>query len=214
MIEKAQVIVLILMELLVQNEVSYMFREIPYDFAMKYIIPSLEAGGVLSNLILDVLKRNESMFSIMSFLSEVPSLQDANFFRRGGLVVKEDVSSYLFGSLSDGRIVVIDDVMAGLSDIQSEDFEVEIYKGEIFHVINGENGGVEKFKNTLFSTSVPWHQLILIVNVSSGAGRGSIVDNICSSVGKNTIELVEVIVGAFDGEGYIHLKPCSESFCF
>lgn len=136
-------------------------------------------------------------------------IENLNFHQggvnRGGISY---LSSYLveqYGS-KKSHLILFDDVMAG----EDDDFNSEnsykhiVINGEVFHVQWMKKTNTQELRKTIQATSVSWHFLCGIYQVS---------ENIeLSNIQKELIEenfdgkLQEFICGAFDGEGFIHYK--------
>jgi hypothetical protein len=102
---------------------------------------------------------------------------------------------------SPDRFLLVDDVMG---DVSSMGENSVVNNDEIYHWIVGSNATEEAVNNLVWSTGVSWHFLGVIF---SGVGMVDvprlIADGKCADVG----DLVEVVVGAYDGEGFLHWRP-------
>lgn len=181
-------------------------KKLPYEIVSNYISSTLEAGGALSKYILNYLANNRSSFSISSYLPNGFFPESEAAFRAGGLLEKEDICEYIHHSITKGVIAIVDDVMACGSDIGSDDGGVEIYDGEIYYVINDRNKEIRDIRSRIFASSTPWHQLIVLLRHKAISEPGPYVKNIVSPLSREKNDIIEIVLGAFDGEGYIHIR--------
>lgn len=170
--------------------------------ALTHVINVLAYGNFLCECV-----RTQADFRSGSFLSVDPANrhfdQIENFAWGSGAGHDNDIARRLLNSLTStsNRFMVIDDVMG---DISSVGVSSAINNGQIYHWIAGANATDEGLNNLVWATGVSWHFLGVIFS------GGTITDVSQRIVGGRCVELgdvVEVIVGAYDGEGFIHWRP-------
>lgn len=113
------------------------------------------------------------------------------------------IAKRLLNSLTStpNRFMLIDDVMGDISSADSSSF---IDDGQIFHWINGANATDDRLNNLVWATGVSWHFLGVVF---SGKTITDVPQRILERKYVELGEIVEVIVGAYDGEGFIHWRP-------
>jgi hypothetical protein len=98
-------------------------------------------------------------------------------------------------------IYLVDDVMGTKQDILQSKNAI-IIGNEVYHVITNDEISTTKIDNIMLTASVSWHALATLVKGDSTAQLLSYLNT-----GKTPPEIViEVIIGAFDGEGYLHWR--------
>lgn len=181
-------------------------KPIPYPLVSSYISSTLEAGGMLSQYIFKKLTADRSSLCISSVLPVEFFPNDESAIRSGGLSEKEDIASHIANSINGDVIAILDDVMAGASDIKENEEGIEIYADEKYHIIDSANITTNEIRRKVFASLTPWHQLIVLLQPSTSTNLKPYVKNLLSPLHHGKFLLKEVILGAFDGEGYIHIK--------
>jgi hypothetical protein len=105
--------------------------------------------------------------------------------------------------LYPGSVVVFDDVMA---ESVNEDIQGSCLTNdnEVYHWICEAEANELNVANLVMETGVSWHFLCVIFELDKNFDvKDCIIQSRCDAF-KNVIE---VVVGAFDGEGYIHWSP-------
>lgn len=103
-----------------------------------------------------------------------------------------------------GSVAIFDDVMAEPGDSFLHGLYVE-NNNEIYHYIPEAGAAALNVRRLVVETAVSWHFLCVIVKMGKNI---SLIDCITHAHCEALItSVVEIIVGAFDGEGYIHWHP-------
>ncbi|WP_162561151.1 hypothetical protein [Methylobacterium terrae] len=130
--------------------------------------------------------------------------EDIENFRWGGMHgLDEDIGRRLFSSLTakSYRILVINDVMGNIS---SKHDRCAVHDGQLYHWLHGEGAAEEEIDEMVWMTALPWHSLAVIFSSEPDIDVGRcIAEGRWSDLG----ETVEVIFGAYGGEGFIHWTP-------
>lgn len=126
-----------------------------------------------------------------------------SFSRGGGAGHDNSIARRLLTSLTlnPNRVLVMDDVMG---DVSSTERSSVVNDGQIYHWISGESATEQEVGRLVWATGVSWHFLAVIFS-----GRPNIDIGGCIAKGE-CVELgcvVEVVIGAYDGEGFIHWIP-------
>lgn len=130
-------------------------------------------------------------------------------FSRGGIfpnATSTELSEYLWNKLKneDYLAILFDDVMAKPSDdyLNKEESTKSFVSQEVYHYINMNNGSEKKILDLIYATGVSWHFLAVVLKDNSSKFIYKNLKKLPSDcICKN---LSEIIIGAFDGEGYIH----------
>ncbi|MDO3530246.1 hypothetical protein ACI2UC_17550 [Ralstonia nicotianae] len=126
-----------------------------------------------------------------------------NFSWGGGAGHDNSIARRLLTSLtsSPNRVLVMDDVMGDVSSMENSSV---VNDDQIYRWINGANATDQEISRLVWATSVSWHFLAVIFSGGSNVDVGGcIASGECAELGG----VVEVVVGAYDGEGFIHWKP-------
>jgi hypothetical protein len=113
------------------------------------------------------------------------------------------IAGRLFASLSmdNNRVMVMDDVMGDLITVYPSSI---IHDGEVYHWVTASNVTIDELSGRVWAASVSWHFVGAIFSRQMGADIPQCIgDGKCAELG----DIVEVIVGAYDGEGFIHWTP-------
>jgi hypothetical protein len=100
-------------------------------------------------------------------------------------------------------VVVFDDVMAESvnEDIQGSCIASD---NEVYHWIRATEANELNVANLVMQTAVSWHFLCVVFIPDSNIDvKDCIIQSRCDAFKS----VIEVVVGAFDGEGYIHWSP-------
>ncbi|MGI4847102.1 MAG: hypothetical protein ACRYGK_03045 [Janthinobacterium lividum] len=148
--------------------------------------------------------RTQVDFQKGTFLTTIPankSFEDIEDFSWGnGEGHDTEIGSRLIKSLKScpDNLIVVDDVMADSTAIDA--FSV-VNRGEIFHWMTAADATDDALKNLVWTSAVSWHFLAVIFsNGASADVPQRIAGGECETLG----DIIEVIVGAYDGEGFIH----------
>ena len=170
--------------------------------ALSHVVSVLAYENFLSECV-----RKQVDFRQGNFLSVDPARrrfdQIENFAWGSGAGHDSDIGKRLLNSLtsSPNRFMVVDDVMG---DIASKGKFSAVANNQIYHWIIGMNATEKDLNNLVWATGVSWHFLGVIFS-------GGIIPNVsqCIVDGKyaDLGVVVEVVVGAYDGEGFIHWLP-------
>ena len=170
--------------------------------ALSHVVNVLSYG----NFLCDYIKAKVDFYT-GNFLSIDPAgrcLDKIEDFSLGvGMGCDDGIAERLFTSLTLilNRFVVFDDVMGEVSNRDLGDF---VEDGQIYHVISRNGITSEKLSHMIWASSVSWHFLGVIFHRKTMIELPQvIVDRSYVDFG----EIVEVIVGAYDGEGFIHWRP-------
>lgn len=129
--------------------------------------------------------------------------QVENFSWGSGAGHDDVIAKRLFSSLTvcPRRILVMDDVMG---DASIHEINSAINNGQIYHWIASSSAKEGDLNRLVWATSVSWHFLAVIF---SGGGEVRAGECISSGRCEELGQIVEVIFGAYDGEGFIHWIP-------
>lgn len=105
--------------------------------------------------------------------------------------------------LNADAVAVFDDVMGSAENVSSHGSCIT-NNDEIYHWIIGSDASELKLKDLIGETGVSWHFLCVIFELDKAIDIKNSITNSKYELFKNILELV---VGAYDGEGYIHWSP-------
>lgn len=196
----------VLMVLLRQNntEVFMDILEPLKSLAISHINKVLEVDSCLSALVKPVFNREGGRFFTVP-PGEVSVDKIVDFSWGFGKGRDTSVGGRLLGSLQEksGRVLIIDDVMAGPEEMAGSAFGL-LVGDKVCHVLSAEGLDENIIDKYVKMAGVSWHFLAVII-------EGSSIDAVHEFLGSRKIidplVVVEVVVGAYDGEGFIHWYP-------
>ncbi len=172
-----------------------------------YMHQVFEYGNALCKC-LSIIPDNEwTNAELFTFVPPELDLATIGDFRHGAIGRAVDyLPAYLLKMLAlpgEDRILLFDDVMAAPGDqYLSDSLGVLTVGDEVYHVVSRESATEEALKQLVWATAVSWH--FLCVAIQSRGMESILLQNgglNCAAIGKQWREL---ILGAFDGEGFIH----------
>lgn len=107
-------------------------------------------------------------------------------------------------SLSKNRFMIVDDVMADAST--NTTFPSIVRDGEVFHYATGSSDA-DELEKLVWESAVSWHFLAVLFesHLASSQVTQKLHAGDCVGLGR----VCEIVVGAFDGEGFVHWLPDS-----
>lgn len=105
--------------------------------------------------------------------------------------------------LNTGAVAVFDDVMGSVENVSSYG-SCLTNNNEVYHWIIDTDVSELKLKELIGETGVSWHFLCVVFELDKSFDIKDSITNSKYELFKNILELV---VGAYDGEGYIHWSP-------
>ena len=186
-----------------------MLKKILVPAAREYVKEVLNVNNALCRCLSSCIDLEANKNVYFSYLPEGTFPSDIKDFSRGGVfqnAASTELAEYLWDKLNNEKYLVIlfDDVMAKQSDdyLHIEESAKFFINQEVYHYVNNTNGSEKKILDLIYATGVSWHFLAVILK-----------DNNLQYIHKNINKLPsdcicqnlsEIIIGAFDGEGYIH----------
>lgn len=169
--------------------------------AVAHVLDVLSYAHFLSDYVRARADFRRGTFSTVDPAGRCPD-QVENLAWGAGAGCDNEIGQRLLKSLvsSPGRFLVIDDVMGDPSDTTVSS---SVNDGEIFHWIDGGNATELELTRLVWATGVSWHFLGVIFSGDAKDIPQCIAAGRCAELG----DIVEVIVGAYDGEGFIHWLP-------
>ena len=181
-------------------------HELNFKVAFAYLNNNLVGANTLSSTLMQFVN-----FKVGRFFTLLPSdakLQGINEFNCGGIAsgVRDQISSFVLCKMhADNQLsCVFDDVTA----IFQPEYKTMlfsscglVYKTEIYYLVTGKTASKKIVEQCFLSSNAIWHSLCVL-------SRVHLMDNIKKNISLHEIETVcqqayLIIVGAYDGEGYI-----------
>jgi len=171
--------------------------------AVKHILRVLDFDNSLCQFV-----KSQVDLSVGSVFSVVPSDLNA-----------EDIADFSWGfgkgsdnSLSDrilrtlklnaASIAIFDDVMGSAENVAGHD-SCLANNDEVYHWVFDTEAAELKLRDLIRETGVSWHFLCVVFESDKSIDIKDCVTNSKYDLFKNILE----VVGAYDGEGYIHWSP-------
>lgn len=176
--------------------------------AENYVMDILNYENVLCSCTREALGLRKGYMSTYAFMPSSRTLDGMGNFREGGVFKKS--ASYLPKYLLDNygkkkkALFVFDDVMANPADsyITAEGPNVKSIKDDIYHIYSSECTDPKTLEKTIWATAVSWHFVCVVLAFDDQLINNQLTaTSLCNSIKSN---IFEVVVGAFDGEGFIH----------
>jgi hypothetical protein len=177
--------------------------------ANKYIQDALSFDSVLCRCLLDVVEFKKEVIDIYAFLPSNFDPTKTIDFKTGGVYPK--AVSYLPGHLLEKYgnnrdvLFLFDDVMSSPSDkylLGEVDSTVFSIGSEVYHFCNSDTISEKSLDKLIWACGVSWHFICIVLK---GETADLIADKsgevLCVNIKDN---LREIVIGAFDGEGFIH----------
>ncbi|MBN59448.1 hypothetical protein [Thalassolituus sp. UBA3500] len=147
--------------------------------------------------------------SCYSFLDRNLDIADFSMLGRGGLSGKapDYLPLYLVNEYQSSRttFALFDDVMLVPDEANLMDQVGTICVGnEVYHWCDLDRISTDNLRKLIWATSVSWHFVCVIFKF-----KDNIDDEILSRAIVNDLvgfEFLEIILGAYDGEGFVHYK--------
>ena len=203
------------MALLPQNEnwiqIIMLLKKTYVPLARKHVKEELQLNNELCRCLVSCVDFETNKNSYFSFLPSKIAPEEIKDFSRGGIfpnAASAELSKYLWDKLKneDDLVVLFDDVMAKPTDdyLNKEESAKFFVNQEVYHYVNNTNGSEKKILDLIYATGVSWHFLAVVLK---GKNSQSFNDNLSElPTGFICQNLCEIIIGAFDGEGYIHYE--------
>jgi hypothetical protein len=173
----------------------------PRERAIEHILNVLDYDNFICRCIKE--RVNLETGSIFSVLPPGIDVESINDFAQGyGRGTDYSLPTRVIQTLKahPKAVAIFDDVMTDVDDSLSQDFVIS-NTGEIYRIINSENSTRDGIEKLITETGVSWHFLCAIVEPDKNI---DVKDSINQSNCETLRNILEIVVGAFDGEGYIH----------
>jgi hypothetical protein len=178
--------------------------------ASEYVKEVLSFNNLLCRSLSACLNFRDSRSAYFSFLPEGTLTEEVKDFSQGGVFPSPatvKLSEYLWRRLrnEENLVILFDDVMAKPTDdyLNKEKSEnIMVNKEEVYHYVNSANATEQKILDLIYQTSVSWHFLAVLFKDNNSQPFQNNLEELRSEFICNN--LTEVIVGAYDGEGFIH----------
>lgn len=150
-----------------------------------------------------------SDFSIGSVFSVFPSSLDidniSDFSWGYGEGSDKSLATRILRTLKSSKraFALFDDVMGEPEDGRDQ-YSCVLNDNEVYHWTFGPEATELNLKDLIMATGVSWHFLCVIFELDENIDIRDCISLSNSDAFKN---MIEVVVGAFDGEGYIHWSP-------
>lgn len=176
--------------------------------AIAYIRDVLDYDNYLCYCINSCLGSTGANLEIFSYLPEEFHWDEITDFKNGGVfsATFDYLEKYLlaqYGQFTNAAII-FDDVMASPSDKFLKELETSCFaiNGDVYQFVNKLTLEEETLSKIIGATSVSWHFLCVIIETEKLLSKDEFINifdcnYICQS-------LKEFVIGAFDGEGFIH----------
>ena len=177
--------------------------------ANEYIEAVLSFDSILCRCLRDIVKSKNSDIGIYAFLPDSLDAENIVRYDKGG--VYEKAASYLpryllerYGS-TEGITFLFDDVMSSPSDDYLMQNESTVFSigPEVYHFCGSKAISEESLEKLIWACGVSWHSVCVVLKDQGSKLVAESMSEaaLCSSVRDG---FLEIVVGAFDGEGYIH----------
>jgi len=162
------------------------------------------------NFICQCLSKNVEVFeeNIFAYLSTEFVIENIEDYTQGGQFdgVQNYLASYILEKYKDRKncVAIFDDVMASPGDAFLEEHkDTQFLCGEsVCHYVDLASSNEENLSKTVWATSVSWHFVCIILEIDEELTKEDLSRDLnCEYVIQN---IKEIVVGAFDGEGFIH----------
>lgn len=188
-----------------------------YDLAflptMIYVKKTLEDSNTLSEILLASIDFEAGQFFV--YLPENIEASDLYNFGNGGVSSNSyrEIAHIIFENIQENTNVscIIDDVIRSPSDKNIGSFGAVnlFHQDEVYHLITYSLAKVENILKCLHETDALWHSLCILteadfISVDSSELTKEKIKEAC-------LKTKVVIVGAYDGEGYVFWKPLEPS---
>jgi len=177
--------------------------------ANEYIEAVLSFDSILCRCLRDIVKSKNKDIGIYAFLPDSLDVENIMGYDKGG--VYERAASYLPKYLlekygfTEEIVFLFDDVMSSPSDDYLIQEESAIFNigSEVYHFCGSDNISEESLEKLIWACGVSWHFVCVVMK---DQGNKLVTDGMSESALCKSVQdgFLEIIVGAFDGEGYVH----------
>jgi len=175
----------------------------------EYIETILGFDSILCRCLREIVKPKSEGINIYAFLPDDFDAVNIVKYNEGGVYKKAAsyLPKYLLKRYSDtkGVIFLFDDIMSSPSDdyLMQEESTVFSIGPEVYHFCNSDAIGKESLEKLIWACGVSWHFVCVILKKQ---GKKIATKDITEAVLCRSIQdgFIELVIGAFDGEGYIH----------
>lgn len=175
----------------------------------EYIEAVLDFDNVLCRCLQKIVKSESRNLGIYAFLPEDFDVKNIVEYEKGGIYEKAAsyLPRYLLDKYGDKKWVtfLFDDVMSSPSDdhLTQEESTVFSIGQEVYHFCDGNVIGEASLEKLIWACGVSWHFVCVVLKEDGErlAAEGMTESTLCESIQDGFLEMV---IGAFDGEGYIH----------
>lgn len=182
--------------------------------SLEYLEKNLTETNELSSHILEVLNSASGVFYVL-FPEDLESERIYDF--NGGNVtpnVDKEICHYVVGKIKDNRFsCIFDDVNVNLSDEFKDEFSVSyssFYEDEVYYVIKRKELSEDVFLKCMAASDGIWHSLCVVTHFDLDDVIGKQLDR--DVVKEICVNAQLVMIGAYDGEGYIFWERSLHGF--
>lgn len=181
--------------------------ELDFETAFKYFVKKLNKTNTLSTELIEVV--DFSLGTFYTLLPEKTRVDEVNEFRRGRIAVgvRDFVNIIILEKLTHNYSVscVFDDVATTFRNDYDEPLFLSCgfsLEKEVYYILNSSNVNLPLIEDCFNSSNAIWHSLCILTNANLNEIlikkklEQKKLTEICQKVQM-------IIVGAYDGEGYI-----------
>lgn len=175
----------------------------------EYIEAVLSFDSILCRCLRSIVNSKIEDIGIFAFLPDDLDTKNIMEYGKGG--VHKKALSYLPRYLLErysgtkGVVFLFDDVMSSPSDdyLTQEKSTVFSIGSEVYHFCDSDAISEEALEKLIWACGVSWHFVCVVLKEESNKfiADETSESTLCSSIRDS---FLEIIFGAFDGEGYIH----------
>jgi len=191
--------------------------KLDHSRVLPYVMEQLDCGNTLSKFILEFVDLKK--YSFFTFLPLEADLTRLYEFTYGGIIPAQkcegkeggqksirtttsEICSYVQGYIKENHnnCAVFEDVISFPTDLCLKNSEFFSFRKEVYYLIDNKSENLNKVDLVLLKSSQVWHTLFLLTKcsdkISSRIFSEEQIKNFC-------INSAYIILGAYDGEGYI-----------
>ncbi len=188
-------------------------HELNASSAIKYFERKLNISNALSKqMLVAITSRKGRFFTILPDCIDLNRIYD---FDSGGIAtgVRERTEIIILKNLNGNNTFycVFDDVSSGYNELNENELFISVganYLNEIYYVVGAKEVSRELLSDCFSYSDAIWHSLCIV----TGADCSKIIDKKLDlkNIEDICVDATLVVIGAYDGEGYVFWEPSSE----
>lgn len=180
------------------------------NLAARHAVEILNYDNSLCNCLFSGAEIWLPMVASYSFLDKKIEVSTFSDLSQGGVAEKTPnyLSSYLINEYKSSctTFALFDDVMLDPADdsLKLDQVSTTYVGQEVYHWCDLANISSNSLRKLIWATSVSWHFVCIVFKSTDKINNEMLTCSLANNLAG--VDLLEIILGAYDGEGFVHYK--------